>query len=128
MEKFKVGQKVYCIIRGLGVVAQDDYNTVLPILVRFSSGTSLYKKTGKGSESHTNPTLLTLEEARAKGYDVPKQKIVKEKTVYINLYETDQFAHDNEESAKASRGSGTGYCGKILATAYPVTIKYEVEE
>lgn len=129
MEKFKVGQKVYCIRYGLGeVIISADASEEYPIYVLFSGNKrDSFTTDGKPFGNYLNPTLLTLEEARAKGYDVPKQKIVKEKTVYINLYGDGErsYIHDTEENAKANARIGDS---KLLATAYPVTIKYKVEE
>lgn len=130
MEKFKVGQKVYCIMGGLGTV-KEITNQVAPIHVYLDNADPCHRQyfsDGRFYPGHKNPTLLTLEEARAKGYDVPKQKIVKEKTVYINLYPD-----------HTGLGSIVSYSEKLLAeksanytdalvVAYPVTIKYEVEE
>lgn len=127
MEKFKVGQKVYCIMGGLGIV-KEITKQVAPVHVHFDNSTPIarqYYPDGKFYAEHTNPTLLTLEEARAKGYDVPKQRIVKEKTVYINLYKEpyNSYVHKDKASAELSARTNTP-----LVTAHPVTIKYEVEE
>lgn len=134
MSKFKVGQKVYCIRRGLGeVYGKDRYLAGdVVFLIKFPEKDNCeYTFEGKLYHSDLNPTLLTLEEARAKGYDVPKQKIVKEKTVYINLYSNTNvpYAHENIEAAEAGAKNGDGNLSKyVLAKAYPVTIKYEIEE
>lgn len=127
MEKFKVGQRVYCIMYGPGEVYALEHLDDCPVKVRFKSIRSSYTVEGLFTkyESMVNPILLTLEEARAKGYDVPKQKIVKEKTVYINLYSDGRtFTYDSEYSANAMSTN----IPKAIVVAYPVTIKYEVEE
>lgn len=77
MSKFKVGQKVYCIIRGLGTVVLPTLALNPPVCVQFITGDRYYREDGKYCDIDLNPTLLTLEEARAKGYDVPKQRVVK---------------------------------------------------
>lgn len=129
--KFKVEQKVYCIRRGAGKVTCISSDMDDPyVQVDFVGSRYSYYPDGKYSSHDTNPTLLTLEDARAKGYDVPKQKIVKEKTVYINLYNHGKhYAHDTEQEAKygAQRCDGT-ISGTVILVAHPVTIKYEVEE
>lgn len=127
MSKFKVGQKVYCITKGLGeVVDTSTQSTDLSIRVIFCRDYYCwFTGTGKFNTNDFNPTLLTLEEARAKGYDVPKQKIVKEKTVYINLYEKDNYVYSTRSVAEDMARNADR---SLLAAAYPVTIKYETEE
>ena len=130
MEKFKVGQKVYCIGGGLSTIDEFLPNEKSPIRITVthdSGNWNTYTIDGRRSKTDINPLLLTLEEARAKGYDVPKQKIVKEKTLYINLYKEpySSYLHTNKDSAELSASKNTE---DILVTAYPVTIKYEVEE
>lgn len=122
MSKFKVGQKVYCILRGLGEVVAF-HQDIYPVNVAFEKGKiDYYMKDGRRSGEYVNPVLLTLEEARAKGYDVPKQKIVKEKTLYVNLYRNKCWGtYESEYDAKQMNGD-------LLTQAYPVTIKYEIEE
>lgn len=123
MSKFKVGQKVYCIHNGMGTVTYIDVDLDYPVEVDFDKGVSnTYTADGKRSKCDINPTLLTLEEACAKGYDVPKQKIVKEKTLYVNLYGNKCWGtFETEYDAKQVDGD-------ILVQAHPVTIKYEIEE
>lgn len=135
MSKFKVGQKVYCILYGVGEVVSTGYpptkHTDPAYTIGFQSsrecGPRYYTEQGQRSKNDTNPTLLTLEEARAKGYDVPKQKIVKEKTVYLNIYGNNErsYVHDTEQDAKYNARTKDA---NLLAAAYPVTIKYEIEE
>ena len=105
VSKFKVGQKVYHIMYGMGIVKRRNNNNY-PISGYFenSEECQYFSEEGKSEKEDINPILLTLEEARAKGYDVPKQKIVKEKVVYINLYgqEERSYVHSTEELAKAN--------------------------
>lgn len=131
MSKFKIGQKVYCINYGLGEVIGTKGYGPCPVECKFTKFTESYTPEGRFVLEAVNPTLLTLEEARAKGYDVPKQKIVKEKTVYINLYSNTEtpYVHKSKEEAENGAKSGDGNLSKYtVVSAYPVTIKYEVEE
>ena len=81
-EKFKVGDRVYDILRGVGKViainsetAQECYFVEVLFELRQYSGT--YSQKGFWDNSYLNPTLFTLAEARAKGYDVPKEMVKK---------------------------------------------------
>lgn len=123
MEKFKVGQKVYCINYGLGEVAEIKNYGPTPVECKFSRFTGSYNPQGKFITEAENPTLLTLEEARAKGYDVPKQKIVKEENLFLNGYaDGRRYLYPTKQEALA-----LGYAEHTIK-AVPVTIKYEVEE
>lgn len=128
MEKFKVGQKVYCIRRGLGEISLFPVyknKDITCVRVSFPERDSAeFNLDGTLYDTDVNPTLLTLEEARAKGYAVPKQKIVKEIEVYLNHYKDGQgYTYASKSFAECAPDLG----GRII-TAYPVTIKYEVEE
>lgn len=129
MSKFKVGQKVYSIRHGLGLILQIQYPSMSGTYIRAEFPEIDLQEfciDGKVYSTDINPTLLTLEEARAKGYDVPKQKTLKEKVVYINYYEEGRNvlgAHHTEQEAKTCADKNAA-----LVIAYPVTIKYEIEE
>lgn len=74
MSKFKVGDRVFHVGHGIGVVYGIS-ETKFPIGVSFDSGfASSFTRDGFYHEPHTIPQLLTLEEAKAKGYDVPEQE------------------------------------------------------
>lgn len=128
MSKFKVGQKVYCILYGVGAVKELRESRSYPVIIETNCGLVDYTAEGKYNSNAVNPTLLTLEEARAKGYDVPKQKIVKEKTVYINLYENHSISYNEKSIAIFNIVPWSPSSGHLLAKAHPVTIKYEIEE
>lgn len=80
--KFKVGDRVYDIRRGVGVVHNlatlDDTYTVVVEFTQVTRETDYYTMEGRASEHDLNPMLLTLSEARGMGYDVPKLKVKKE--------------------------------------------------
>jgi hypothetical protein len=71
MSKFNVGDKVFHVGHGPGVIyaiTETDY----PIGVLYENGfASSFTKEGLYHGGHTVPQLLTLEEAKAKGYAVP---------------------------------------------------------
>lgn len=73
--KFKVGDKVFHVGWGVGRIVTICPSGPYPICAVFQdhavSGT--FTEDGRGSEDHPIPQLLTLEEARAKGYEVPKE-------------------------------------------------------
>ena len=88
-EKFKVGDRVYDIRFGIGkVVTYRDKETSYPFDVEFiGEASQLYTACGRFSLSNVNPTLLTLADARSKGYDVPKEKVKKSATQYCLVYQ-----------------------------------------
>ena len=84
MSKFNVGDRVFHVGYGLGVVSSLDYGTY-PLCVRFDSvGVEVigFSMEGKYSTRHLIPSLLTLDEAKAKGYDVPKEKVKRWRWAY----------------------------------------------
>ena len=90
-EKFNVGDRVYDIQFGIGEVyiRLNGIAHSYPIEVTFkllSGEIRTYTACGRLGAFHANPTLLTLPEARAKGYDVPKEKIKKTETQYCYVY------------------------------------------
>lgn len=94
MSKFKVGDKVYSIFSGIGHVdvIYDEDESIDDRLVELANG-ELYTKCGRAfCEDDLNPTLLTLEEARAKGYYVPPEE-PKKKQVYQWAYRSKVTGH-----------------------------------
>ena len=77
MSKFKTDDKVFDPRYGVGVVTSEEHSREYPIRVEFNNGDGIssvtYMKWGRQFPSHKNPMLLTLPEAREKGYDVPKE-------------------------------------------------------
>lgn len=80
-DKFKVGDKVYDIRCGAGVV-EEIVDENYPILVNFNERGESYTSCGLQDIDDVNPTLLTIPEARARGYDVPKEKVKKKEVMY----------------------------------------------
>lgn len=76
VSKFKVGDTVYSIRYGTGVVevVLGDAYPIHKIFVQFQSGLESFTEDGKEYKNDVNPTLMTLEQAWAKAYDVPKEK------------------------------------------------------
>lgn len=58
---FKVGQKVWDVVRGEGVVVEvKNYDCNYPVVVEFNSvDRETYTKEGKSHKSHKNPSLYT---------------------------------------------------------------------
>jgi hypothetical protein len=89
MNKFNVGDKVFHVGHGIGEVYKIDltiYNDDVAMEVHFGNPYQRLGFTidGRYSMIHKVPQLLTLEEARAKGYDVPKVKVKKKVTKWVN--------------------------------------------
>lgn len=101
VSKFKVGDKVFHVGHGLGEVIAVDSGVAEPIWVLFGEPDTVcrvkerFTLDGRYQTSHSVPSLLTLGEARAKGYDVPKQRVKKKITRWVNVYryyESDAFS------------------------------------
>ena len=86
--KFSVGDTVYCIMHGLGYVNYSHPGRNQQLFVVFETCDDTYTLEGKRNRKNAHPILLTLEEARAKGYHTPKQKKSKTISVIFN------YAHD----------------------------------
>jgi hypothetical protein len=127
MSKFKDGDMVYSIASGVGVVRTTTtyVDSKYPIVVDITEpyGTYVYTAEGKAWSKDVNPTLLTLEEAKAKGYDVPKQKITKTRTGWINVYKI----HVGDRLYYTAAGANSDAAPGRIACV-PVTYEYEVEE
>ena len=58
IEMFEVGQKVWDVVRGEGVVARIISSQVYPVIVKFSCGGNRgYTMSGEYHEDHVNPSL-----------------------------------------------------------------------
>jgi hypothetical protein len=106
-EKFKVGDKVYDIQFGFGWV--DEYRgtdtCLYPIEVSFpllTGDVRTYTPCGRLGKIHANPTLLTLAEARSKGYDVLKEKVKKAQVKYYLVFASGEFGSDRFMSKTAA--------------------------
>ena len=72
VSKFKTGDRVFHVGFGVGEVINTNHIVNYPIKVEFITGISnVFTSEGFWEVGHVIPQLLTLEEARAKGYDVP---------------------------------------------------------
>ena len=60
---FKVGQKVWCVSFGEGVVSEvGDENQTYPVVVEFIGGWASYTEDGKVYEGEDEPSLSGIEE------------------------------------------------------------------
>jgi hypothetical protein len=103
-EKFKDGNKVYDIRYGIGtVINYIEIETVYPFGVKFlDRPAQIYLPCGRFQLSDANPTLLTLAEARARGYDVPKEKVKKSQVKYNLVFASGEFGCDRFMSKTAA--------------------------
>lgn len=124
MSKFKVGDRVYDVRKGLCTIAviNTDCGSTYPIMTTAGDGFTL---DGRWDRRDANPTLLTAEEARAKGYDVPKikRKGTKEVKIWVNIYPDGEVGnnHPTKEEADKHASIDRIACVKLTGT-------YEVEE
>jgi len=76
MSKFNVGDRVFHVGYGVGKVKSIRKDSEYPVV--FESKSTFFNVSftadGRLLESHDLPQLLTVEEARAKGYHVPVKK------------------------------------------------------
>jgi hypothetical protein len=87
-EKFKVGDRVYDILKGIGTIKRNPDCGVYTWVVIFPLASArTYTEQGFLTEYDVNPALLTLTEARAKGYDVPKEKVTHKDVGYRKILE-----------------------------------------
>ena len=97
---FKVGDKVFDILRGrlftVAAYADDAYFRLL----NTDKATSCFmRKDGKALYSDKYPRFISLAEAKAKGYDVPVQKVKKSKTliaVYVPSLNTKMLRAESQ--------------------------------
>lgn len=128
MSKFKVGDKVYCLLNGWGEV--ESINSVrYPVTVKFGETiTEDYKMDGLLFQENKNPCLFTLDEAKAKGYEVPKQKVKKTRTGWVNVFkeDNDKLFYDHVFATKEEADST--YSCWLRLDCVQVTYEYEEEE
>ena len=111
-EKFKVGDRVYDIRLGVGVVSHNSLSCpTLPYPVEaVVAGIRLhYTIEGRCESSHLNPTLLTIPEARARGYDVPKEKVKKTETQYCYVFNNGTISGQRFRSRELAEGCTRDY-------------------
>ena len=121
IEKFNVGDRVYDILRGLGTVVVINPETTLEcnvVEVSFESRqfTETYSQNGFWDTYHKNPTLFTISAARARGYDVPKEKVKKTETQYCYVYTNGTISGQRFLSRKLAEECARG-CATVATIA-----------
>jgi hypothetical protein len=107
MSKFNVGDKVFHVGYGIGTVTSSYSDFTFGVNVDFdiNQRQDTFTADGRLYEEHIMPSLLTLQEARDKGYDVPKEKVKKWRWVYqvsAEYYITEEYL--TEKEAKERKG------------------------
>jgi hypothetical protein len=127
--KFKIGDRAYSINYGLGLITQittQDY----PIVFEYGPEThawATYDTDGKAFPQAVNPTLLTLEEARAKGYEVPKVIVKKSITRYALVYPNgDTYSYNTTKASALSDLHHKAVADELHLVK--LTGEYEIEE
>lgn len=116
---FKVGEIVFYPAHGFARLV-DSNNTQLPFLI---SGTP-FRKDGRRFADDKYPALLTLEQAKLLGYELPMRKKKKEITRWVNVYEgvlLGGVIFMTEDEAKIAAGT-------IQDVTQQITFTVEVEE
>lgn len=135
MSKFKVGDTVYNIRKGVCVVINTCDGSEYPLKVRrlgsehYSSfNEDGFTEDGRWGSKDVNPTLLTIDEARAKGYDVPKVKRKVTKTIsrWANVYPDEHLIACNDYHTREEADSNANLSKRIACVE--LTGTYEVEE
>lgn len=101
--KFKVGDRVFHVGHGVGEVTEIDQRDSLAIRVEFHNNkVGWFTLDGMFVDEHTIPQLLTLDEARAKGYDVPKKTYKMWQWLYHNssYYKLTRYHYRTKEEAE----------------------------
>jgi hypothetical protein len=128
MGKFNVGDRVYHPRHGIGSVLSNQ-GIPYPIKVVFDDSGLIehYERDGRKREYDVNPILLTIEESRAKGYDVPKvtRKVTKTVSRWANVYGSAGLANCSYETREEADANATG---DARTACVELTGTYEVEE
>ena len=126
-EKFNVGDRVYDICRGIGVVTsveaegpKDEY----PLEVFIGGRHRFYTAEGKYDTSYANPALLTVPEARVKGYGVPREKVKKSEIRYGVMTQDGLNSSIFSTKAEAQKYALTCWWVKGIST---ITTEWEEE-
>jgi hypothetical protein len=131
MSKFKVGDKVFHVGMGVGMVFQADDSqphSDCALGVSFfapNNGkpyTVLFTLNGMYHLLHTIPQILTLDEAKAKGYEIPKVKVKKIIKQWSVVDSSGVITYTFDCLKKAARYQGLG------DSVVELTGEYEVEE
>lgn len=85
MNKFNVGDTVFDLRYGFGVVEPLRSSPPLTIAVNYKTFERVYYTNGKWYEDHLYPSLLTLEEAAKLGYFPEKKKVKKQTDAWVIL-------------------------------------------
>jgi hypothetical protein len=122
MSKFKVGDLVFCLMCGWGIINRYDLTSGFPLVVEFEYITQMFTIYGKNHSKEKHPILFTREEAAVKfpEYPEPKRKVKKTLERWISIYPNDVTYTDKEKPKEnAHNRTGLLHCERI-------EIQYEV--
>ena len=128
-KKFNVGDKVYDILRGVGKVTEIDSETtaecgVVEVTFKLKKLPETYSQKGFWDDFHINPSLLTISEARAKGYDVPRERVKKSEIKYGIMTQDGLNSSIFSTKAEAQKYALTCWWVKGIST---ITTEWEEE-
>lgn len=119
--KFKVGQIAYHVIDGL-VKVDKITDTGFVYSYAYKNDKVHVLHDGRWSSNDLNPTVITLEEARARGFYVPKRK----ETRTIKSYAA--FLPTGEAIICASLRAAKSYEDKVFIVEMTGSYEVEIEE
>lgn len=133
-EKAQVGDKVYDLLEGEGIINSVDYHNILPISVRFKEYELCYTHEGKTS-SKSKTARLYWSKPEIIAPEAPKRLVDKVLTVYANVYPRHSFnsIRNHGDYSLGELYSDKQQClslnsGTTIFKGAEVTIKFQVEE
>ena len=121
-ENARVGDKVYCLVNGEGVINKIDDTVKYPLEVRFKANILAYNVEG---QSYFGPHMRTLYWSKPEiiAPPQPKRKVMKEFVFYVNVY------RHGHTTTYTTRFEADKYkCNDRLGDAECIVITREVEE
>jgi hypothetical protein len=124
MGKFNVGDNAFSLRNGVVVISGIEEMAIYSI----STSDGKFTLEGRYHPLDLYPTLLTLDEARAKGYEVPKvkKKVTKEVKKWVNVYA--EFTICNDYYSREDADQQADHKRRIACVELTGTYEIEVEE
>lgn len=126
--KFMIGDRAFYIPYGVVTINNVADYGVFPICVKWLAYNIYFMADGKFRTDDENPLLLTLEEARAHNYDIPKQLVKKYQWMYC-FKDSQQFGITSERYSSVREAIDQHISSHKITFLYPLQESMiEVEE